>query len=431
MANVIIVGTQWGDEGKGKVVDLFAERADFIVRFQGGNNAGHTLVVNGEKHVFHVIPSGILHRGKMCMIGNGVVLDPGVLLGEMERLEEAGLHVTPQNLLISLYAHVIMPYHRALDLAREKKKGGIAIGTTGRGIGPCYEDKVGRGGIRVHDLLDGAGFREKLARNLEEKNFLLKGFFGEKALDQSEIEDQYLAWGEQLRPFTGNVSRELEKANAQGRNVLFEGAQGTHLDVDHGTYPYVTSSNTVAGNACCGAGIGPSRIDRVLGVVKAYTTRVGGGPFPSELLDETGERIRKIGGEFGATTGRPRRCGWLDMVVVNSSVRLNGLAGLLITKLDVLTGIAKLKVGISYNCMGGKVDFVPAEPDALKACDPVFEEFPGWDEDIGNVRRWDDLPQNTKRYLKAIEEISGVPVAIISVGPSRDATIVLADPFAK
>jgi adenylosuccinate synthase len=431
MAKVIVVGTQWGDEGKGKVVDLFAEKADFIVRFQGGNNAGHTLVVNGEKHIFHVIPSGILHPGKMCMIGNGVVLDPGVLLGEMDRLEKAGLHVTPQNLLISLYAHVIMPYHCALDLAREKRKGGTAIGTTGRGIGPCYEDKVGRGGIRVHDLLDGAVFREKLARNLEEKNFLLKEFFGEKVLDQSEIEDRYLAWGERLRPFAGNVSRQLEKADAQGLNVLFEGAQGTHLDVDHGTYPYVTSSNTVAGNACCGAGIGPSRIDRVLGVVKAYTTRVGGGPFPSELLDETGEFIRQTGGEFGATTGRPRRCGWLDMVVVNSSVRLNGLAGLLITKLDVLTGIPKLKVGVSYNCLGSRVDYVPAEPDALKACDPVFEEFPGWDEEIGNVRRWDDLPQNTRKYLGAIEEISGVPINIISVGPSRDATIVLANPFAK
>jgi adenylosuccinate synthase len=316
-------------------------------------------------------------------------------------------------------------------MAREKKKGRTAIGTTGRGIGPCYEDKAGRGGIRVHDLLDSAVFREKLARNLEEKNFVLRDFFGEKALDQSEIEDEYLAYGERLRPFGGNVSQQLQKADAQGRNVLFEGAQGTHLDIDHGTYPYVTSSNTVAGSACCGAGIGPTRIDKVLGVVKAYTTRVGGGPFPSELFDETGERIREIGGEFGATTGRPRRCGWLDMVVVNSAVRLNGLAGLLITKLDVLSGIPKLKIGVSYNCRDSRVDYIPAQLDALEACDPIFEEFPGWDEDIGNVRRWDDLPRNTRKYLKAIEEISGVPVDIISVGPSRDATIVLADPFAK
>lgn len=429
MANVVIVGTQWGDEGKGKVVDLLAEKADFIVRFQGGNNAGHTLVVNGQKHIFHLIPSGILHRGKLCMIGNGVVLDPGELIREMDRLEEAGRHVTPDNLMLSLYTHIIMPYHRALDLAREERKGGTAIGTTGRGIGPCYEDKVGRNGIRVHDLLNRAAFREKLARNTEEKNFLLQNFFGQKPLNLSEIEDEYLAYGERLRPYAGNVSQQLQKAGIQGRSVLFEGAQGTHLDIDHGTYPYVTSSNTVAGNACCGAGIGPTRIDRVLGIVKAYTTRVGGGPFPSELLDQTGERIRKIGGEFGATTGRPRRCGWLDMVVVNSSVRLNGLCGLVITKLDVLTGIPKLKIGLSYNCRGTSLDHVPAELDSLEACEPVFEEFPGWDEDITNVRRWDDFPQNTKKYLKAIEEISGVPVQIISVGPERDATIILRNPF--
>ena len=284
-------------------------------------------------------------------------------------------------------------------------------------------------GIRVHDLLDRAAFREKLARNIEEKNFLLRNFFGQKPLDLSEIEDEYLAYGERLRPYAGNVSQQLQKAGVQGRSVLFEGAQGTHLDVDHGTYPYVTSSNTVSGNACCGAGIGPTRIDSVLGVVKAYTTRVGGGPFPSELLDQTGERIREIGGEFGATTGRPRRCGWLDMVVVNSSVRLNGLYGLVITKLDVLTGIPKLKIGLSYSCRGTSLDHVPAELDRLEACEPVFEEFSGWDEDITKVRRWDDFPQNTKKYLKAIEEISGVPVQIISVGPERDATIVLRNPF--
>jgi adenylosuccinate synthase len=429
MANVIIVGTQWGDEGKGKVVDLLAEQADLIVRFQGGNNAGHTLVVNGKKHIFHLIPSGILHQDKKCMIGNGVVLDPGVLIQEMDRLEEAGLRVTPDNLLISLYTHVIMPYHRVLDLAREKSKGRSAIGTTGRGIGPCYEDKVGRGGIRVHDLLDSAAFSEKLARNLEEKNFVLRNFFQQEALDPAEIMDEYLAYGERLRPFAGNVSQQLQEADAQGRNILFEGAQGTHLDIDHGTYPYVTSSNTVAGNACCGAGIGPTRIDTVLGVVKAYTTRVGGGPFPSELLDETGEHIRKVGGEFGATTGRPRRCGWLDMVVVNSAVRLNGLCGVVITKLDVLTGIPVLKIGVSYNCRGSRLDLVPAELDALEACEPVLEEFPGWDEDIGKVRTWADLPQNTKKYLKAIEEISGIPIGIISIGPSRDATIILRNPF--
>jgi len=429
MANVIIVGTQWGDEGKGKIVDLLAEQADFIVRFQGGNNAGHTLVVKGRKHIFHLIPSGILHRDKKCVIGNGVVLDPGVLIDEMDRLEAAGMRVTPDNLLISLYTHLIMPYHRALDLAREKRKGSSAIGTTGRGIGPCYEDKAGRGGIRVHDLLHPVVFSEKVTRNLEEKNFVLENFFGEKSLDPAQIIDEYLAYGERLAPFAGNVSQVLQEADARGLNILFEGAQGTHLDVDHGTYPYVTSSNTVAGNACCGAGIGPTRIDSVLGVVKAYTTRVGGGPFPSELLDPIGEHLRKVGGEFGATTGRPRRCGWLDMVVVNSAVRLNGLCGLAVTKLDVLSGIQAPKVGVSYNCRGKRLDLVPAELDALDACEPVFEEFGGWDEDLGKIRTWAALPQNTKKYLKAIEEIAGVPVTIISVGPSREATIVLRNPF--
>jgi adenylosuccinate synthase len=363
------------------------------------------------------------------MIGNGVVLDPGILIGEMDRLDNAGIRVTPQSLVISLYAHVIMPYHRALDAAREKKKGSTAIGTTGRGIGPCYEDKAGRVGIRVHDLLDRAVFRAKLAKNLEEKNFLLERFFGEKPLDAAEIEDEYMAYGERLRPYAANVSEQLQKADAMGRSLLFEGAQGTHLDIDHGTYPFVTSSNTVAGNACCGAGIGPTRISSVIGVVKAYTTRVGGGPFPSELLDETGQHIQKVGGEFGATTGRPRRCGWLDMAVVRSAVRLNGLSGLAITKLDVLTGIPKLKVAVSYTCRGHQLDTVPPELDALEACEPVLEEFPGWQEDIGKVRKWEDLPQNTRDYLKAIEQMAGVPIYIVSVGAGREETILVRHPF--
>jgi adenylosuccinate synthase len=430
MANVIVVGAQWGDEGKGKIVDLLSEQADCIVRFQGGNNAGHTLVVNGEKHIFHLVPSGILHKGKKCMIGNGVVLDPRVLLEEFDSLARAGLAVTPDNLLISLYTHVIMPYHQAVDLAREKKKGKTAIGTTGRGIGPCYEDKVGRNGIRVHDLLNPAVFSEKLTRNLEEKNFLLKNFLDDKPLDPAPILDEYLAYGERLRPFAGNVSLQLQQAREAGRNILFEGAQGTLLDIDHGTYPYVTSSNTVAGNACCGAGIGPTAIDSVVGVVKAYTTRVGGGPFPSELLDETGKRMQSVGGEFGATTGRPRRCGWLDMVALKSSVRLNGLCGLAVTKLDVLTGIPVLKIAVSYNCRGRKLDFVPAELDDLENCEPVFEEFPGWTEDVGNVRTWSDLPENARKYLSAMEKLSGVPVQIVSVSPSREATIIVTNPFA-
>ena len=429
MANVVIIGTQWGDEGKGKVVDLLTEKADCVVRFQGGNNAGHTLVVNNQKHIFHLIPSGILHSRKTCLIGNGVVIDPRVLIEEMDRLRDQGLAVTPDNLVISRYAHIIMPYHRALDLAREKRKGKTKIGTTGRGIGPCYEDKVGRSGIRLHDLLDGKSLSEKLQRNLEEKNFILQHFFEEPPLDPVAIEEEYLAYGKRLAPFADSVSEFLHKMDREGKNILFEGAQGTHLDIDHGTYPFVTSSNTVAGNACCGAGIGPTRIHKVFGVVKAYTTRVGGGPFPSELLDDIGIRIREVGGEFGATTGRPRRCGWLDMVAVNTAIRLNGLSGLVITKLDVLTGIHILKIATAYQCGVIRRESLPSELDAMEACQPVLEEFPGWGEDIRNVRRFDDLPTNTRNYLRAIEELAGVPLAIVSVGPGRDETIILNHPF--
>lgn len=429
MANVVIIGSQWGDEGKGKIVDLFTEKADCVVRFQGGNNAGHTLVVNGQKHIFHLVPSGILHKGKVCMIGNGVVVDPGVLIQEMDRLDGCGIPVTRENLVISRYAHVIMPYHRAMDNARENRKGKTKIGTTGRGIGPCYEDKVARSGVRIHDLFDANTLGQKIRSNLEEKNFLLERFFGEKPLDAAAIEQEYLAYGERLAPLAGNVSELLLDAQRQGRNVLFEGAQGTHLDVDHGTYPFVTSSNTVAGYAACGAGIGPTRIDKVLGVVKAYTTRVGGGPFPSELLDETGERIRSVGGEFGATTGRPRRCGWLDMVVVKTSIRLNGLSGLVITKLDVLTGIPRLKIATSYKCGPKNIDFLPSELEALEDCEPICEEFPGWEEDISSIRRFTNLPVNTRRYLEAVREMAGIPLAVVSVGPGRNETIVMEHAF--
>ncbi len=429
MANVVVIGTQWGDEGKGKIVDLLTERAACVVRFQGGNNAGHTLVVGGKKFIFHLIPSGILHSGKMCMIGNGVVLDPDVLLQEMDRLNGMGIPVTPKNLMISHHTHVIMPYHRALDLARENRKGNTKIGTTGRGIGPCYEDKVCRTGIRIHDLFDAQTLAEKLERSLEEKNFMLQNFFGEKPLDPVAIKEEYLAYGERLAPFAGDVSRYIEKVGAEGKNILFEGAQGTHLDIDHGTYPFVTSSNTVAGNACCGAGIGPTHIDKVLGIVKAYTTRVGGGPFPTELLDETGERIQTVGGEFGATTGRPRRCGWLDMVVLRTSIRLNGLAGLAITKLDVLTGIPTLKIAVAYQCGKDQMTAVPPELKALEACEPIYQEFPGWEEDLRGIRRFDDLPENTRRYLHAVEDMAGVPLSIVSVGPGRDETILLRHPY--
>lgn len=429
MANVVIVGTQWGDEGKGKIVDLLTERADCVVRFQGGNNAGHTLVVNGRKFIFHLIPSGILHPGKTCMIGNGVVLDPAVLIQEMDRLKEHGIEVSPSDLLISRTVHIIMPYHRALDLARENKKGNTKIGTTGRGIGPCYEDKVARVGIRLHDLFDPAILRDKIERNLEEKNFMFLHFYSQTPLHASAIEEEYLAYGQRLAPYAANVSERLHEARRSGLNLLYEGAQGTHLDIDHGTYPYVTSSNTVAGNACCGSGMGPTGIHRVLGVVKAYTTRVGGGPFPTELFDDIGQKIQQIGGEFGATTGRPRRCGWLDMVVVNTSVRLNGLSGLAITKLDVLSGIPTLKVAVGYRCGTQELKATPPELAALEACQPIYEELAGWEEDISGVRRFEDLPDNTRRYLKAVEEIAGIPLSIVSVGPGREQTIVLQHPF--
>jgi adenylosuccinate synthase len=430
MANLIIIGAQWGDEGKGKIVDLLAEQVGCVVRFQGGNNAGHTIVVNGRKFILHLIPSGILHPGKMCLIGNGVVVDPAVLVAEMDGLLGGGLPVSPQNLMISRHAHLIMPYHQALDLARESKKGKAKIGTTGRGIGPSYEDRAGRTGIRVHDLFDESLFRQKLAQNLEEKNFMLQQFFGAEPLALEPIADRYLAFGQRLEPFAGNVSLYLDQIMGTGRHVLFEGAQGTHLDIDHGTYPFVTSSNTVAGHACCGSGVGPTRIDAVLGVIKAYTTRVGGGPFTTELQDSTGEYIQERGGEFGATTGRPRRCGWLDMMVVRSSVRLNGLAGLIMTKLDVLTGIPTLKVAVAYECNGDRPEVMPNELRSLETCGPIYEEFPGWEEDIRGVRRFADLPGNAQNYLRAVEEMAGVPLAIVSVGPGRDENIILQHPFA-
>ncbi len=429
MPAVVVIGTQWGDEGKGKVVDLFSEDADYIVRFQGGNNAGHTLVVNNKKYIFHLIPSGILHQGKVCMIGNGVVLDPGVLIEELDRLEKNGQRVTPENLVISEHLHVIMPYHKALDVAREEKKGKGKIGTTGRGIGPCYEDKVARTGIRMNDLLDTEIFIEKLEKNVAEKNFILTKFLEAEPLDTEKIYRTYLEYSERLRPYVGSVSRELSKAFGRGASILFEGAQGTHLDIDHGTYPYVTSSNVVAGNACCGSGIGPTQIDRVIGICKAYTTRVGGGPFVTELSDEIGRHIQQSGGEYGATTGRPRRCGWLDLVVVNNAVRLNGLSWLAVTKLDVLTGIDPLKICTAYRYRGEKLDYFPPQVKILEDCEPVYETLRGWKEPITNVRKFTDLPENAKNYIRRVEELTGTPVKLVSVGPEREQTIVLENPF--
>ena len=428
MANVIIVGTQWGDEGKGKIVDLLAEHAQAVVRFQGGNNAGHTIIVNGKQFISHLIPSGILQQ-KTCYIGNGLVVDPEVLIEELDALGAMGIKVESDNLKVSERAHVIMPYHRALDHAREKKKGDQKIGTTGRGIGPCYEDKATRRGIRFVELLDKAVLEERVTAILDEKNFFLKHYLDAETFDPIPIIDQYNAFADRLRPHVTNVSVELDKAIKAGKQVLFEGAQGTHLDIDHGTYPYVTSSSTLSANACCGAGLGPRAITDVIGIVKAYTTRVGRGPFPTELFDETGDRIQAKGVEFGATTGRRRRCGWLDMVLIRNAVRLNGLSALALTKLDVLDGLESINICTGYTCNGQSINDFPAALRLLGQCEPVFETLPGWTEDITGIRSFADLPLNAKNYIKRIEELSAVPVKIISIGPGREQTIVLDNPF--
>ncbi|MDA8138864.1 MAG: adenylosuccinate synthase [Desulfobacteraceae bacterium] len=429
MANIVIIGTQWGDEGKGKIVDLLAEYADIVVRFQGGNNAGHTMVVNGEQFISHLVPSGIL-QGKTCLIGNGVVVDPAVLIEEIEYLEKRGVACGPQQLMVSERAQVIMPYHKQIDVARENKKGKDKIGTTGRGIGPAYEDKANRQGVRFVDLIDTEGFREKLAATLPEKNFYLEKFLGAQPIDAQLISDQYTAFAKRLAPHVTDVSVVLNQAVAKGKQVLYEGAQGTHLDIDHGTYPFVTSSNTVSGNACCGSGVGPKMISGVIGVVKAYTTRVGAGPFASELFDDVGNYLQSKGAEFGATTGRRRRCGWLDMVILNNAVRLNGLTGLAITKLDVLGGLETLKICTAYRYQGQLLASFPANLKVLAQCEPVYETMDGWSQDISSIRTYEALPLNVRRYLRRIEELSGVPIQIISVGPQRDQTIVLDNPFA-
>lgn len=428
MANIVIIGTQWGDEGKGKIVDLLADRADIVVRFQGGNNAGHTMVVNGEQFISHLVPSGILQK-KRCYIGNGVVVDPKVLIDEMDYLASRGVDIGPEKLKISELAHLIMPYHKLIDVAREHLKGAQKIGTTGRGIGPCYEDKISRRGIRFVELIDPEIFKERLLSFLDEKNYYLKNYLSTAPLEAQPIIDTFGRYAERLLPHVCNVSAELNRAISMGRQLLFEGAQGTHLDIDHGTYPYVTSSNTVSGNACCGSGIGPGKITGVVGIVKAYTTRVGQGPFPSELFDSTGERIQQKGAEFGATTGRKRRCGWLDMVVLNNAVRLNGLTSLTITKLDVLGGLDALNICTGYEYKGRLLTEFPSSLKVLTQCKPVYETLSGWSEDISGVRIKADLPRNTLNYLNRIEELTQVPIDLISVGPGRNETIVVKHPF--
>jgi adenylosuccinate synthase len=429
MANVAIIGAQWGDEGKGKIVDLFAEDADIVVRFQGGNNAGHTLVVDGKTTVLHLIPSGALHPNKLCVIGNGVVVDPEVLLEEITALKGQGHFMDDAQLRISEQAHLIMPYHKAIDQARERLRGEGMIGTTGRGIGPAYEDKVARVGIRLIDLLEEETFQEKLQRNIEEKNIYLKAILKEKTLDFNKLHDSYSVYRDKLKSYVTDTSLLLDREMRAGKQVLFEGAQGTLLDVDHGTYPFVTSSNTVAGGVCNGAGIGPRHIHQIIGISKAYTTRVGSGPFPTEIHGQDGETLKREGFEFGATTGRPRRCGWFDAVGLRHAVRMNGITGVALTKLDVLTGFKKIPICTDYRSSGMTLHDFPASLKVMQNAQPVYEEMEGWEKPLDAVRSFSDLPAQAQKYVRRLEEIIETEIILVSVGPGRDQTILLKSPF--
>ncbi|MDS4019487.1 MAG: adenylosuccinate synthase [Candidatus Competibacter sp.] len=427
--NIVVIGAQWGDEGKGKVVDLLTENAAAVVRFQGGHNAGHTLVIEGQKTVLHLIPSGILRAGVACLIGNGVVLSPAALLTEIDDLENRGVAVM-ERLRISEACPLILPYHVALDQAREKARGDRAIGTTGRGIGPAYEDKVARRAVRLGDLLDRERFAVKLGEVLDFHNFVLQRYFQTEAVDFQQVLDETLAMGERLRPLAADVTALLDAHRRRGDNMLFEGAQGAMLDIDHGTYPYVTSSNTTAGGAATGTGLGPRYLDYVLGITKAYTTRVGGGPFPTELFDATGDYLVERGHEFGSTTGRRRRCGWFDAVALRRSIANNSVSGLCVTKLDVLDGLQSLRICVGYRSGSRQLDDAPLGAEALAACEPIYEEVPGWRESTAGARRYEDLPAAARAYLRRIEELTGAPIDIISTSPDRADTIVLRDPFA-
>lgn len=426
--NVVVIGTQWGDEGKGKIVDLLTDRADAVVRFQGGHNAGHTLVIDGKKTVLHLIPSGILRENVRCLIGNGVVLSLTALLEEMEILRQSGVPVI-ERLGISESCPLILPYHIALDQARETARGKQAIGTTGRGIGPAYEDKVARRGIRFGELLDVALYKERLREVMEYHNFTLVNYFKAEAVDYQQVLDESLAQAEVLTPLIEDVTGTLHDLRRAGRNVMFEGAQGALLDIDHGTYPFVTSSNTTAGGAASGTGVGPCYIDYVLGIVKAYTTRVGAGPFPTELFDEQGDYLGEKGHEFGATTGRKRRCGWLDVVALKRSLEINSVTGMCITKLDVLDGMKSLKICVAYKMDGVEVTVPPAGADGFEKCQPVYIEMPGWSESTVGIESIDGLPENARNYLKKIEELTEVPIDVVSTGPDRRETVVLRHPF--
>jgi adenylosuccinate synthase len=430
MANVVVLGAQWGDEGKGKVVDIYTEFADDVIRYQGGNNAGHTLVVGSEKVVLHLIPSGILHPGKRCIIGNGVVLDPEVFIREITHLKASGRIADDGCLLLSESLHIIMPYHKRIDIARESRSGSKKIGTTGRGIGPAYEDKIGRRGIRLMDLLDRDLFAHKLKENLKEKNFILEKFLGEKPFTFEEIFNEYSGYADALRRYATDTTLTLHRDIKEGKNLLFEGAQGTLLDVDHGTYPYVTSSSTCAGGASTGSGVSPREIHEIIGISKAYVTRVGSGPFPTELEDADGEKLRQAGNEFGSTTGRPRRCGWFDALVLRYAVRVNGLTGVAITKLDVLSGFDSIKICTAYSYNGQILDELPAKLEVFDKCRPIYEEMPGWRSDITGAKSFSDLPENARNYIRRLETLTGCPIVLVSVGPRRDETIILRNPFA-
>jgi len=429
MPNVVVIGAQWGDEGKGKFVDLLTQQADVVVRFQGGNNAGHTVVVGGKKTILHLIPSGILHPGKACVIGNGVVVDPEVLADEIAELKARGSLHDDGQLVLSLDAHVIMPWHKALDLAREHKAGAGKIGTTGRGIGPTYEDKVARRGLRIRDLLDKQRFARKAKERLASAREELARLGATLDVEEPALIEKYFELGRALSPYAKDASLWLHDAMKAGKSLLFEGAQGTLLDVDHGTYPFVTSSNTVAGNAACGSGVGPTALHRIIGISKAYSTRVGSGPYPSELKDATGEKLRAVGAEFGATTGRPRRTGWLDALALRFAARVNGLDGLALTKLDCLTGFQEVKIATAYRCGDRTFDEMPSDLETLEKCEAVYESMPGWTEKLEGIRRWDDLPKAARAYLERIAQLTGVKIVAVSVGADRDETIVLENPF--
>jgi len=423
MSAVVLIGTQWGDEGKGKITDFLAEKADVICRYQGGNNAGHTVVVDGKTYKLHLIPSGILYPGKSCIIGNGVVLDPLILFKELEYLQQN--NIDSSALKISTNVHLIMPYHRLLDELQEERRGAFKLGTTKRGIGPCYMDKISRLGIRLIDIMDADEFKGILERNLEEKNFYLSKVYGHKGFDFNEMYETYLDYGQKLKQYLVDCSLFINNAYDDGKDILFEGAQGTLLDIDHGTYPFVTSSNPTAGGAAIGAGIGPTKIKGVLGVVKAYTTRVGEGPFPTELNDSIGEELREAGHEFGTTTGRARRCGWFDAVILRYAVRINGISSLAITKLDVLDGLDTIKVCVGYKYKGEILKEFPQSIEKLSNCEPVYESMPGWKQQTSHINDYKELPANAKRYIERIEELVKVKAGIVSTGPGREQTMVI------